>query len=123
MGERLDDGALSPTTKVRGNLFVGIDNANEDIVGDDGERLPCVLPWDRVLIAVETDGRRLVGAHRQHDVGVRRRLLQGQESRFLLGEALAHAAPGMPGMRSPMNHAVNELRQVSIPLAHVLRAG
>jgi hypothetical protein len=93
-----------------------IDEAELDVVGDEGEHLAGVLPRHRVVIAVEVDEAGLVDAQGQDQVRGGGRLWQGEEPRALLDEAVGDGAGGEARVRARVGDGLDEAAQLAVAL-------
>src|SRR5712691_2700910 len=116
VGALLDPLALAPAAPVAGDLLGLVDEAELDVVGDEGEHLAGVLPGHRVVIAVEVDEAGLVDAHRKHQVRGGRRLWQGEEPLALLDEAVGDRASGEARVRARVGDGLDEVGQLAVAL-------
>src|SRR5687768_13124510 len=99
----------SPRAGVARNLVVPIEEANDLVVGDEGERAPSVPARHGVPVGVELHERLSIDGDRRDGVGLRKRIGQREETRALLVEEFDDASFWPSRMRTLVRDRAEEL--------------
>ena len=113
-----DNLAAPEAARVAGDLSGTVENAQADVIGDQGQSAAGVLWGDGIAIGVEANESLGVDMDRHDLVGGRQRVGQGEQARALLGKDIGDSAWGQHGMWARMGNVGDELLELLVTVVH-----